>query len=288
MRRYSGLLLLLMLLTFGLTACDDQPATPEDEIDPPEIPPLEGMQYDFGPLGDIEPSGENIPQTEYNEVEEPDVLMQAILADMIYHIEGEILPSLRSVLEPARDIEGEFDRDAFAWEYDLETGFYDGVEIDNPAMLRAQVRGDGGVNWSLLIFGDNTEEGEFELVDGSTSQEHDQIRWTLHDLSADPIELQAAEIQWTAIDDFISNIEVRHGYEPDAPLPRNNTTYSVEEGEVTLMFNRLIDEETTQNLNAVLDYESGEGEMTYRFGGEDEIKEYCWDADFDLVDCEDD
>lgn len=292
MRKFTGLLFALLFI--GAVSCDnifdDQPAAPEEEIDPPELPSLDQFEYDFGALGEVEPV-DNFPAPAYDELEDPVALIQSVLGFMLYENANEIIPAIQNVLEPVDPQDGEFDLDAFAWQYPLNTQFYQGVEINTPddddAVLRARVRDDGSVDWELQLFGDITQDGEYTLLEGSNSQDASEIDWTLYDFEADPIEIEAAESQWTLIDNFVSSASLRKGFDPDAPLPELNISFNIEGSEATVLLTNVISDSETQNFTAEYDYDEGDGWINYRMGeDEDSVREYCWDTDHELIDCE--
>lgn len=284
MLRYSGLFLITLLI--GMAACNEQPASPIEEIDPPSLPTFDGLPYDFGVFEEVEASSSEVSTPEYDQVEEPDALLRNVLALMMYRIDESILPALNDVMKPSHEVKGAFDRGTFIWEYDLETGFYNGMQINHPALLRSEEVEDEYINWGLFIFGEDTGEGEFKLVEGNQNEEATEASWRIFDLEKAPDKHQSVYLSWNTEADSLSRAEVVTSFDQENEEPLNYTVFELEEDDMIIRFRRVIADQTIQHLDATLSLENGEGEMTYRLGDEEDQKRYCWDSDFEMIECE--
>ena len=97
MRIHTGLLTILLLV--GIVSCEstvtDESTIPENEMEPPEIPPIGVIEYDFGALGEIEPDKAQISNLAYDDLENPRKQLSAVLAHLMYEIKNEVEPSHR-------------------------------------------------------------------------------------------------------------------------------------------------------------------------------------------------
>ncbi len=285
MLKHSGLFFISLLIV--LNACNDQPASPIDEIDPPELPSFEGLPYDFGVFDELEASSNEVATPEHDEVEDIEALLTDVLELLKYRVDESVLAALNNAFSPSHDITGSFDNGGFVWEYDLESDFYSGVEINHPALLRGEHVEDETVFWDLTLYGDGTGNGEFRLIEGQNTVLEDEQKWTIYNLDEAPDVQKSVSLNWTYNeDDQLDLIDLITRFDEENGEPVNYTMFELEEDEMFIRFRRAIASQTIQYIDAVMDADDGDGKMTYRLGAEDDQSEYCWESDFEIVECE--
>ncbi len=277
--------LLLIVLIYGLASCDDQPASIEEPIDPPELPSFDGLSYDFGVLGEIEPTDSHVSTPEHDEVDAPEELLKDVLAVLKHRVDGQLFDALDRALSPSLEVSGEFENGVFIWEYDLQSEFYSGIDLYNPAMLQGAHTEEDLIHWQLFIFGEQTETGEFLLVEAYSNADYTDSEWTIFDPEIDTENNRALETDWYVDEDVVKQLNVTTAFDPETGEPKNYTWFLVEDGLMKIRFNRVIADQIIQKIDAELSFDDGEGEMFYRLGAEQDTTSYCWDSDFDLVDC---
>ncbi len=260
--KFTKLITLFLMLSLSITSCSDNPLS--EEKDPPELPQFNQIEPDLSYFED-----NNAPSDTSNFFYAKNYAIGMSNVSAI----GQIYLGFFSSLDKS---DAEYDDGKWVWNYSYS---YQGETVD--ITLTAE---DNGVIifWEMLWSYEGEEQTftDYKVLEGQVATDGSSGSWTFNSLDPDTQEEEPVLVtNWTREDE--EDVEIATDFYNSDGTHTNTYTFYREANEFHVVY------EGSNQENNITVFWDIEAETGYYELGSDSGERYCWDSNFENVNCAD-